>query len=227
MDESVAGEVSQSNERALRAMLTSARFRGVIVPTQGQMTALQPPEQWREREQLLQHDYGFNGLRGQDRVMNDYVIQRPWKDGGHLMCGGGRQWVREGGEGVSDDSYNADEAVEHLRRVGEMLELDGEGELELTAAWTGIMGYSRDGCPWVGAVPGMEGVWVAGGYTGHGMPNAPGCGRHVARLVATALEGGDWKQAEEEAVRKREIPEEFVLSEARLAKYELEGDRSP
>ena len=34
--------------------------------------------------------------------------------------------------------------------------------------WTGIMGYSRDEDPWAGGVPGRDGVWVCGGYTGHG-----------------------------------------------------------
>jgi hypothetical protein len=51
----------------------------------------------------------------------------------------------------------------------EALEVGGpEKELHAEAEWTGIMGYSRDGCPWVGSVPGQEGLWVCGGYTGHG-----------------------------------------------------------
>ena len=43
-------------------------------------------------------------------------------------------------------------------------------QLHVEAEWTGIMGYSRDECPWVGGVPGQqqEGLWVCGGYTGHG-----------------------------------------------------------
>ena len=37
---------------------------------------------------------------------------------------------------------------------------------EFEMEWTGIMGYSRDNMPWVGAVPGQKGVWLAGGYSG-------------------------------------------------------------
>ncbi|KAF5570917.1 FAD NAD(P)-binding protein [Fusarium phyllophilum] len=36
--------------------------------------------------------------------------------------------------------------------------------------WTGIMGYSTDSLPHVGAVPGRDGVFVIAGFHGHGMP---------------------------------------------------------
>jgi glycine/D-amino acid oxidase-like deaminating enzyme len=49
------------------------------------------------------------------------------------------------------------------------------------------MGYSRDGHPWVGAVDenlgGGQGLWVCGGFTGHGMPNTWLCGAASAGLV--------------------------------------------
>lgn len=201
--------------------LTVRRFTGVIVPTQGQMTALRPPRSWQTERRLLKHDYGFSGLRGQDRVMNDYVVHRPYVDGGHLMCGGGRQWARDAGEGVSDDSYNGEEVVDHLCHLGDQLDLGDWRSLELEAAWTGVMGYSCDGCPWVGGVPGAAGLWLSGAYTGHGMPNAPGCGRHIARLVAAALRGEDWRERENQAIKDGEILGEFVLDEARLARHEL------
>lgn len=41
--------------------------------------------------------------------------------------------------------------------------------LDIAASWTGIIGHSTDGHPWVGGVPGSEGLFVCAGYTGHGM----------------------------------------------------------
>lgn len=50
-------------------------------------------------------------------------------------------------------------------------------------AWTGIMGYNSDELPSVGQVPGREGVWVAGGFEGHGMPIIYLTMRGVAEMI--------------------------------------------
>ena len=43
---------------------------------------------------------------------------------------------------------------------------DAEGRVR--SEWTGIMGTSADGLPYVGKVPGMEGCWVSASFDGHG-----------------------------------------------------------
>ena len=48
----------------------------------------------------------------------------------------------------------------HLRQLGV--------EEPVTHRWAGTMGFTDDELPLVGAVPGMPGVYVCGGYTGHG-----------------------------------------------------------
>lgn len=74
-----------------------------------------------------------------------------------------------------------------------------------TYEWTGIMGYSSDGGPWVGRVPelllgelsldadsseaGAGRLWIGAGFTGHGMPVAPRCGIPVAEMIL-GKEGG-------------------------------------
>ncbi|KAF3357928.1 hypothetical protein VdG1_05593 [Verticillium dahliae VDG1] len=87
-----------------------------------------------------------------------------------------------------------------------------EGELAATYEWTGIMGYSRDFLPWVGEVPkalgGDTGLWVAAGYTGHGMPRAALC----AKAVVGMMNGQELEVAE--AVG---LPHEFLVSEERAA----------
>ena len=88
-------------------------------------------------------------------------------------------------------------------------------ELEATFEWTGVMGYSRDRDPWVGAVPasagGGEGLFVCGGYTGHGMPAAPLCAREVVRIIAGERE-------------ESSMPASFNVSDERLERARRESE---
>jgi len=49
--------------------------------------------------------------------------------------------------------------------------------------WSGIFGLVTDLMPVVGRVPGDERVWVAGGYSGHGMVLGFACGDLVAQAL--------------------------------------------
>lgn len=49
--------------------------------------------------------------------------------------------------------------------------------------WAGIMAFSPDGLPLIGSVPGRDGCFVAGGYTGHGNAYALMAGRVIADLI--------------------------------------------
>jgi gamma-glutamylputrescine oxidase len=57
---------------------------------------------------------------------------------------------------------------------------------EVTHRWAGIFGLTQDLLPFVGRVPGHDGVWVAAGYSGHGNVFGVLCGE----LVAAAMLGG-------------------------------------
>lgn len=92
-------------------------------------------------------------------------------------------------------------------------------DLEPTYEWTGIMGYSRDGHPFVGRVPSSlgggpddddadVGLYVCAGYTGHGMPNAV----LSAKAAVDMMYGdGDGDGAEVD------LPPEYELTEQRVA----------
>lgn len=149
-------------------------FSDLIVPTRGEMSALLPPK----GSTRLPNSYGFVGAAGQNAHHDDYLIQRPFEGvpnaAGHLMFGGGRGAGDLPSIHEYDDSVVDEGAAAYLRRtLLDVLELGGETsglkELKATHQWTGIMGYSRDDMPWVGSVPGRSGVFLAGGYTGHGM----------------------------------------------------------
>lgn len=51
----------------------------------------------------------------------------------------------------------------------------------ITHRWSGVMGFSRDGLPWIGEVPGSPGLWAAFACTGHGWGYWPWAGRALAR----------------------------------------------
>jgi glycine/D-amino acid oxidase-like deaminating enzyme len=170
------------------AHLLPDEFRSLIVPVQGEMSALTPPASMLKKP--LEYDYSFVG-----KEQDDYLVQRPVEVGGQFMFGGGRRVAARRGVGVSDDSTCDGKAAKYLRTMvprvmdlelprdevakaqasapegweyAEVLKGDAEKNLDVEAEWTGIMGFSRDGCPWVGSVPSREGLWVCAGYTGHG-----------------------------------------------------------
>jgi glycine/D-amino acid oxidase-like deaminating enzyme len=61
-------------------------------------------------------------------------------------------------------------------------ELIGE-EPRISHRWAGIFGLTQDMLPLVGRVPGRDGLWVAGGYSGHGNVLGFACGELVAAAI--------------------------------------------
>ncbi|KAG7425434.1 Gamma-glutamylputrescine oxidoreductase [Fusarium oxysporum f. sp. raphani] len=79
--------------------------------------------------------------------------------------------------------------------------------------WTGIMGYSSDRLPRVGPIPGRPGMFIMGGFTGHGMPQIYLCGQAMAKVL---LEDASFKQTGlprlfEETQARLEDPRDRVL----------------
>lgn len=144
-------------------------FAPLIVPVRCEMSALHPPP----NSTRLADSYGFLG-DGAD----DYLIQRPFykhvdgsQRGGHLMFGGGRSFAKYKCIGQTEDDLVDPGEAQYLRKaLLDLMKLDGETEglTELRAShqWTGIKGYSRDDMPWVGKLPGQDGLWLSAGYTG-------------------------------------------------------------
>ncbi|KAJ6781755.1 hypothetical protein PWT90_05991 [Aphanocladium album] len=184
------------------------RMTSLIRPTRGQVSALLPPKGYTP----LEHTHIWGTPDGAE----DYLIQRD--DGGVLILGGERAGEAAARSRTSRDDVTDPEICARLRKgLHDVLELrpgqeGGEAdELQASYEWTGIMGYSRDGHPWVGQVPealgGGEGLYISAGYTGHGMPAASRSGAAAASMMLGKGTG---------AVK---LPPEFVISEerARLA----------
>lgn len=138
-------------------------LEGLIVPTRGQVIATEPvPELFFE----IPH-YGRHGF--------DYWHQR---SDGRIVAGGFRDVSLK-------DEFTAEEVT--TPPVQEALEdfvasLLGR-PVRVDYRWAGIFGLVFDFLPVVGTVPGEHGVWVAGGYSGHGNVLGFACGRLVARAV--------------------------------------------
>ena len=52
-------------------------------------------------------------------------------------------------------------------------------------SWAGLMAFTSDYLPVADAAPDMPGVWVAGGFCGHGMPFGPRLGQLLAEAAAS------------------------------------------
>ena len=55
--------------------------------------------------------------------------------------------------------------------------------LSVTQRWAGLMAFTPDYLPIADVVPYMQGVWVVGGFSGHGMP----FGMRLGQLLAEAV----------------------------------------
>ena len=184
-------------------------------------------------------------------VQTPYVfsIDGPAGHGGHLMFGGGRHIARNHGEGCWDDGFVDKHVESYLRSLPERLNLevqdaaefkDDETQpilttsnpsaprpaskaLDLAASWTGIIGHSADGPPWVGAVPDMPGVFLSAGYSGHGMTRAPLCGRYIARKALEGLNSRGEVAPERHGVGERQA-EEGAADEVTASIHKLDID---
>ena len=138
-------------------------IEGLIIPTRGQVIATEPvPDRLFE----VPH-YGRHGF--------DYWHQ---DEDGRIVAGGFRD--------VSfDTEFTADEQLTEPVQNALHAFVDGlvGRELRVDYAWAGIFGMVMDFLPVVGRVPELDGVWVAGGYSGHGNVLGFACGELVAKAV--------------------------------------------
>lgn len=136
------------------------RFQGGIVPMRGQVSLQYPPTS-------LHASHG--GLSGSKGPLNgsysfiythgyEYMITRPpgSTDAGAVVIGGGLVHADDsgGGEcefGITDDTNLNGKVTRYLQDSTKRY-FGGEDWKE-KMEWTGIMGFSSDGCPFVGEVP--------------------------------------------------------------------------
>ncbi|NUT55919.1 MAG: FAD-dependent oxidoreductase [Thermoleophilia bacterium] len=138
-------------------------LEGLIIPTRGQMIATEPLP---ERQFTMPH-YGRHGF--------DYWHQN---EEGRLIVGGFR-------DADMDSEFTAEEATtERIQNALERFAADLLGrEPTVTHRWAGVFGLVPDLMPVVGRHPGRDGLWIAGGYSGHGNVLGLMCGDLVAQAI--------------------------------------------
>ncbi|KAI6839845.1 FAD dependent oxidoreductase superfamily [Hortaea werneckii] len=115
----------------------------------------------------------------------DYLIPR--HDGSIVVGGARRDYYNDLGEwfGNSDDSKLMENAKGYfdgyMQRHFQGWE---DSEAFTDSVWTGIMGYSSDGFPHVGAIPDKPGQFICAGFSGHGMPQVFLSAKAIATMIA-------------------------------------------
>lgn len=97
---------------------------------------------------------------------------------GRLVIGGNR----DAALGDEQTAVDATTPVVQARIESLAATLMG-GPVRVSGRWAGIWGTTVDELPLVGPVHGREGVWIAGGYSGHGNVLGLACGELVARAI--------------------------------------------
>lgn len=108
----------------------------------------------------------------------EYMISRPQgtRFAGDIMIGGGSTMTKDKGIrefGTTDDTTIDPTIFDYLEdsakiRFGSNWGEDSP-EGRVRNAWTGIMGYSSDGFPIVGQVPGQDNLYISASFQGLGM----------------------------------------------------------
>ncbi|KAK6006331.1 hypothetical protein QM012_006741 [Aureobasidium pullulans] len=145
------------------------QMQGIIVPLRGQITAQRPGS----KLPGLDATYSFIYTQGYE-----YMITRPpgTSDAGTIVIGGGLGRLANAGASefghILDTGLNARIST-YLYKCTAGYFGDNWGEDaeqgRIVKEWSGIMGTSADGLPYVGAMPEMPGVSICASFNGHGM----------------------------------------------------------
>ena len=162
-----------------------SEMRGVLVPLRGTITA-QRPGQDLPKSGLL-NTYSFIGEDGYE-----YMIPRPQNTDfpGDILIGGGLPKARDGGlyeYGTTNDANVDPDILNYLEENTQSYFGSNWGqdhpEGRVRTAWTGIMGYSADGFPFVGEMPDASGLYITASFQGSGMVLAFLCAHAVALMI--------------------------------------------
>ena len=102
--------------------------------------------------------------------------------------GGAQMLVSEGIPGevlAAPDTVQADVPLDKVLAVGEQVasRFPAYAEAGLASSWTGLYDVTPDWNPVLGPMPGVDGLWLAYGFSGHGFKLAPTVGLLVAQAA--------------------------------------------
>ncbi|PAV28308.1 hypothetical protein CIL05_16865 [Virgibacillus profundi] len=149
-----------------------------IIPRQGQILVSErlPPLL---RTGILSASYITNKLRkGASREAADPFgvgLAIGQTHSGSLLIGGSRQFV----------GYNTETNPEVTQKIGEVAvrAFPQLAKVRIIRTFTGLRPYTADAKPILGAVQGMDGIYIAAGHEGDGVALAPITGKIMAQIV--------------------------------------------
>ncbi len=94
---------------------------------------------------------------------------------GRILVGGWRDTA------VDEEVGEEERTTDRIQKQLEAFLNEHRVTAPVTHRWAGTMGFSHDALPYIGRI--AEGVFVCGGFTGHGMSFGPASAELVAALV--------------------------------------------
>lgn len=191
-------------------------FQDTITPVKG-MASHHKPE--KPVHPHLNNTYNIHFAPNADGkpTGTDYLNPRP---NGGVVVGGGNWFYSHDTDvwrGNFDDSTHFPAPAEqHWNAYMQSTFLGWEdSKSNADMVWTGIMGYTSDGMPHIGRVPGAKGQWMLAGFNGGGMALIATAAKAVAKMV---VQDSGFEDVQEEFG----LLEGFATSTARLGKEKRE-----
>ena len=100
------------------------------------------------------------------------------REGAGVLMGMGGERERPSFDTVPDEAFLADELLPTAVRVFPPLEAAA-----VEHSWVGLYEMTPDRHPIIGQAPGVEGFYLANGFSGHGFQHAPVVGKLLAELI--------------------------------------------
>jgi sarcosine oxidase subunit beta len=171
-----AGEAIEAEETVLATNAYTPHLLpelppGAIVPARGQILVTQP------LPPIVPRPFGTN-------FDKEYGRQTPE---GQILCGGVRRLDTNQGLGTEEERTTPAVLAGIARCLVELFPILRRGEVRVARAWAGIMGFTADGLPLIGRLPGTAGLFVAAGFNGGGFSWAA----QVGHIVGDELTGRD------------------------------------
>lgn len=188
-------------------------LRGFVTPTPHMCNKVVPPPNF-SGSKALRNSYGV--LLPDGALFS--VNPRPTSDG-VIMFGGSnpgqkkfKEWLDKHPEHWTDDGLS--DFAEITAAVKALAEDQLEGWAAAVPApgtlydysWSGIIGNTTDGVPFIGELPGLSGQWVCAGHNGHGMARTFTAAPGLVKL----MDGVCWEQVG--------LPDAYKLTSERLAR---------
>jgi sarcosine oxidase subunit beta len=100
------------------------------------------------------------------------------REGAGVLMGMGSPDERPSFDTARDERFVAEELLPTAVRVFPRLE-----EAAIEHSWVGLYEMTPDRHPIIGEAPGVEGLFLANGFSGHGFQHAPVVGKLLAELI--------------------------------------------